>query len=68
MRAEQLSTDEERTCAVVPDPGGAGRGGHRLEGEVWPTPEVLVEQSPRYLRRRHDPHTGLAFLDLDAGT
>ncbi|NRQ38664.1 DNA-binding protein [Nonomuraea sp. NN258] len=46
---------------------GAARGGHLLSGEVWPTLEVLVTQSPRYLLRRHDPHTGLALIDLDAG-
>jgi uncharacterized protein len=52
---------------VVGLPDGAARGGHLLEGEVWPTLEVIVTQSPRYLRRRHDPTTGLALIDLDGG-
>ncbi|RSN14420.1 DUF296 domain-containing protein [Nonomuraea sp. WAC 01424] len=50
---------------VVGLPDGTTRGGHLLSGEVWPTLEVLVTQSPRYLKRRHDPATGLALIDLD---
>ncbi|WP_206184710.1 PPC domain-containing DNA-binding protein [Thermoactinospora rubra] len=53
---------------VVGLPDGEARGGHLLAGEVWPTLEVIVTQSPRYLRRRHDPRTGLALIDLDART
>ena len=43
---------------------GNARGGHLLEGHVWPTLEVIIEESPRHLRRRHDPESGLALLDL----
>ncbi|MFF0862764.1 PPC domain-containing DNA-binding protein [Nonomuraea sp. NPDC050227] len=50
--------------AVVGLPDGTTRGGHLLGGEVWPTLEVIVTQSPSYLRRRHDPATGLALIDL----
>ncbi|MFF4191051.1 PPC domain-containing DNA-binding protein [Nonomuraea sp. NPDC001831] len=50
--------------AVVGLPDGTTRGGHLLAGQVWPTLEVIVTQSPRYLRRRHDPATGLALIDL----
>ncbi|MGN9837054.1 PPC domain-containing DNA-binding protein [Nonomuraea sp. H19] len=49
---------------VVGQADGAARGGHLLSGEVWPTLEVIVTQTPRHLRRRHDPHTGLALIDL----
>lgn len=44
---------------------GTARGGHLLKGEVWPTLEVLVTQSPAYLPRKYDPSTGLTLLDLD---
>jgi predicted DNA-binding protein with PD1-like motif len=47
---------------------GAARGGHLLEGHVWPTLEVIVEESPAHLQRRHDPASGLALIDLGART
>jgi len=39
-------------------------GGHILEAHVWPTLEVVIEESPKYLARRMDSETGLALLDL----
>jgi uncharacterized protein len=42
---------------------GAARGGHLLEGRVWPTLEVILVESPRFLRKRHDPESGLALID-----
>jgi uncharacterized protein len=42
---------------------GAARGGHLLEAHVWPTLEVILVESPRHLRKRHDPETGLALID-----
>jgi hypothetical protein len=32
---------------------------------VRPTLEVMVTETPSALRRRHDPATGLALIDLD---
>ena len=49
---------------VVGQADGTARGGHLLEGHVWPTLEVIVEESPRHLQRRTDPETGLALIDL----
>ena len=49
---------------VVGRRDGIAHGGHLLEGHVWPTLEVIVEESPRHLQRRHDPVSGLALLDL----
>jgi predicted DNA-binding protein with PD1-like motif len=46
---------------------GTARGGHLLEGRVWPTLEVIVEELPRHLQRRTDPETGLALIDLREG-
>jgi predicted DNA-binding protein with PD1-like motif len=52
---------------VVGQVDGTARGGHLLEGHVWPTLEVIVEESPRHLQRRTDPETGLALIDLSEG-
>lgn len=53
--------------AVVGLRDGATRGGHLKEGYVFPTLEVIIEETPNFLRRRYDPETGLTLIDLDAG-
>ena len=45
---------------------GSAVGGHLLEAHVRPTLEVIVTESPAHLRRRPDPESGLALIDLDA--
>jgi predicted DNA-binding protein with PD1-like motif len=40
------------------------RGGHLLEGRVWPTLEVIVRDSPAALAKIHRPDLGLALIDL----
>ena len=49
---------------VVGRRDASAHGGHLLEGHVWPTLEVIVEESPRHLQRRLDPASGLALIDL----
>jgi len=49
---------------VVGRRDGRAHGGHLLEGHVWPTLEVIIEESPRHLQRRHDAASGLARIDL----
>lgn len=49
---------------VVGRRDGSAHGGHLLEGRVWPTLEVIVEESPRHLQRRLDGASGLALIDL----
>jgi predicted DNA-binding protein with PD1-like motif len=51
---------------VVGRADGEARGGHLLEAHVWPTLEVVLVESPRHLRKRHDPETGLALIDPGA--
>ncbi|MGE3272725.1 MAG: PPC domain-containing DNA-binding protein [Chloroflexota bacterium] len=51
---------------VVGTKEGMARGGHILSATVWPTLEVIVTESPRHLRKKHDPETGLALIDLSA--
>jgi predicted DNA-binding protein with PD1-like motif len=40
------------------------RGGHLVEARVRPTLEVMLTESPKHLRRRHDPQSGLALIQL----
>ena len=47
---------------VVGTSDGSTRGGHLLKATVWPTLEVIVTESPRHLRKVHDPETGLALI------
>src|SRR5947208_381657 len=51
---------------VVGRADGEARGGHLLEAHVWPTLEVVLVESPRHLRKRHDHETGLALIDPSA--
>lgn len=50
--------------AVLGRRDGSTRGGHLIEAHVQPTLEVMLVESPAHLRRRSDPATGLALLDL----
>jgi predicted DNA-binding protein with PD1-like motif len=54
--------------AVLGRDDGSTLGGHLLEASVRPTLEVMVTETPSALRRRHDPATGLALIDLDLST
>ncbi len=44
---------------------GSTCGGHLLEAHVWPTLEVILEESPTHLKRRFDKETRLALIDLE---
>jgi predicted DNA-binding protein with PD1-like motif len=50
--------------AVLGFPDGTTRGGHLMEARVRPTLEVIVDESPSYMRRRHDPESGLALIEF----
>jgi predicted DNA-binding protein with PD1-like motif len=54
--------------AVLGRRDGSAVGGHVLAASVRPTLEVLLSETPAELRRRHDPATGLALIDIDAST
>ncbi|MGA6925367.1 MAG: PPC domain-containing DNA-binding protein [Desulfosarcina sp.] len=40
------------------------RGGHLIEARVRPTLEIVLVESPEYLRRKMDPRSGLALIEL----
>lgn len=50
--------------AVLGKADASAIGGHILEAHIWPTLEVVVEESQKHLFRRTDPQTGLPLLDL----
>ena len=45
---------------------GSACGGHLLAAKVRPTLEVILTESPSYLRRVHDRETGLALIRIGA--
>jgi predicted DNA-binding protein with PD1-like motif len=49
---------------IVGDAKGLAHGGHLMEAHVWPTLELVLEESPAHLRRRSDPESGLALISL----
>ena len=60
-----LEVDEPKVHAhvVLGRADGTAVGGHLLEAHVWPTLEVVLDESPAHLRKRSDPETGLALID-----
>jgi len=44
---------------------GSTLGGHLLEARVRPTLEVMLVDSPEYLRRRCDPASGIALIRIE---
>jgi len=51
---------------VVGKSDGTAHGGHLIAGHVFPTIELILVESPKYLQRRLDKETGLALIDLAA--
>ncbi|MGA7265972.1 MAG: PPC domain-containing DNA-binding protein [Stellaceae bacterium] len=50
--------------AVLGKADGSVVGGHLIEAYVRPTLEVILIQPPSYLRKRKDPETGLALINI----
>jgi uncharacterized protein len=51
--------------AVLGLSDGTTRGGHLLEGHVFPTLEAVVTETPARLRKVLRPDIGIALIDLD---
>lgn len=49
---------------VVGRHDGSALAGHLARGHVRPTLEVILTESPAHLRKRHDPQSGLALIDM----
>ncbi len=50
---------------VVGKRDGTAHGGDVLEGFVYPTLEVVLEETPKHLRRKYDPATGLSLIAIE---
>lgn len=50
---------------VVGRRDGTALAGHLGSGLVRPTLEVIIEESPGHLRKRHDPESGLALIRME---
>ncbi|MGB3025409.1 PPC domain-containing DNA-binding protein [Paradevosia shaoguanensis] len=48
--------------AVLGRRDGSAVAGHLLSAEVRPTLEVILTESPEYLRKKLDPNVGLALI------
>jgi hypothetical protein len=61
-----LEKDQPKIHAhvVVGKRNGVTAGGHLLEGNVRPTLEIVLTESPAHLRREFDPVSGLALIRL----
>jgi predicted DNA-binding protein with PD1-like motif len=51
--------------AVLGRRDGTALAGHLSEAHVRPTLEVVLTESPAYLRKQHDPESGLALIRPD---
>lgn len=51
--------------AVLGLSDGQTRGGHLMDGIVRPTLEIIVVETPGYLRRTKREELGIALIDLD---
>ncbi len=61
-----LDKDEPKVHAhvVVGRKSGAAMGGHLLKAHVRPTLELMLQESGDQLKRKFDPESGLALIDL----
>ncbi len=59
-----LDKDEPKVHAhvVLGKADATAHGGHLVEGHVRPTLEVVLIETPAYLRRRFDPESGLPLI------
>lgn len=60
---DQANAPKVHAHVVIGLADGQARGGHLLAARVWPTLEVILVESPAFLRKRHDPESGLALID-----
>jgi uncharacterized protein len=62
-----LDKGEPRVHAhvVLGKKNGTAMGGHLLEAHVRPTLELVLQDSEEQLKRKFDPESGLALIDLE---
>jgi predicted DNA-binding protein with PD1-like motif len=60
------STPKIHAHVVVGKRDGSAHGGHLLQASVRPTLEVIMVESPSYLKRTVDPESGLPLINIEA--
>ena len=60
--ASNASRPAVHAHAVVSGRDGNDRGGHLMRGRVGPTLELVVDEVPAHLAKRHDDASGLALI------
>jgi uncharacterized protein len=50
---------------VISKADATAHGGHFIEGDVRPTLEIVLTETPAHLRRRFDPETGLTLIGTE---
>ena len=61
--AEEEGLPKVHAHVVLGLPDGSTRGGHLMEGEVRPTLELVLVDSPARLARHKDEETGLTLIE-----
>jgi len=63
-----IEKDEAKIHAhvVLGKRNGTAHGGHLISARVRPTLEVILVQSPAFLKRTYRPEVGLALIDIAA--
>ncbi len=64
--AEQDGSPAIHIHVVLGRRDGTTRGGHLRAATVRPTLELVLDEVPARLRKRHDEESGLALIDLGA--
>ncbi len=64
--AEQDGSPAIHIHVVLGRHDGTTRGGHLRAATVRPTLELVLDEVPAHLRKRHDEESGLALIDLAA--
>jgi predicted DNA-binding protein with PD1-like motif len=50
---------------VIGKEDGTAHGGHLIKAKTHPTLEIIITESPSYLKREMDEETGLALIAID---
>ncbi|CAL61860.1 conserved hypothetical protein; putative DNA-binding motif [Herminiimonas arsenicoxydans] len=62
--AKQDGESKSHIHVVVGKRDGSAHGGHLLQAYVRPTLEIILTESPAYLKRSFDAESGLALIDI----
>jgi hypothetical protein len=62
--ADKEGEPEVHAHVTVGRRDGTACGGHLIEAHVRPTLELVLTETPAHLRKKSDPASGLALIDL----